>query len=156
MARTDGPDRGRGGRGRRHERHGLAGGRNARCRWNVRPGVWEVRARIERFVEPALLLALREGSAHGYDLADTLEDLNPDDRVDLGNLYRLLRSLEAEGVVSSVWRRDLPGRSKRTYELTKEGEALLDAWAEALERAEQNLAAFHERYQRARRDRKRR
>jgi PadR family transcriptional regulator, regulatory protein PadR len=121
----------------------------------VEPGVWEVRARIERFVEPALLLALREGSAHGYDLADTLEELAPDERVDLGNLYRLLRSLEEEGVVSSVWRRDLPGRSKRTYELTKEGEALLDAWAAALERAEENLAAFHERYEGTKRRRKR-
>ena len=73
--------------------------RGARCRWRTGPGQWEVHARIERFVEPALLLVLRDGETHGYDLAEALAELAPDDAVDLGNLYRLLRSLEVEGLV---------------------------------------------------------
>ena len=93
------------------------------------PGRWEVHARIERFVEPALLLVLRDGETHGYELAEALAELAPDDAVDLGNLYRLLRSLEVEGLVVSRWRDDLPGRTKRTYALTAEGRALLDEWA---------------------------
>src|SRR5262245_66667186 len=87
------------GRGRRfagHHHHG----RGARCRWRVEPGTWEVHARVERFVEPALLLILRGGETHGYDLADSLAELAPDDPVDLGNLYRLLRSLEEIGRAS--------------------------------------------------------
>jgi PadR family transcriptional regulator, regulatory protein PadR len=106
-----------------------------------------VRARVERFIEPAMLLLLRDGETHGYDLADSLAEMAPDDPVDLGNLYRLLRSLEAEGVVTSRWRDDLPGRSKRTYELTDAGLRLLDTWAEALGKTEGTIAAFLRRYQ---------
>ncbi len=103
-------------------------------------------ARVERFVEPALLLTLRDGESHGYDLADALAQIAPDERVDLGNLYRLLRSLEEEDVVTSRWRDDLPGRAKRTYELTDNGRALLDTWAESLGRAEHTIHAFLERF----------
>jgi poly-beta-hydroxybutyrate-responsive repressor len=118
----------------------------ARCRWWSGEG-WEVRARVERFVEPALLLLLRDGESHGYDLADSLAGLIADERVDLGNLYRLLRSLEEEGLVTSRWRDDLPGRSKRTYELTDEGRRVLAAWADALDRTKATIAAFQRRYQ---------
>ena len=109
-------------------------------------GGWEVHARVERFVEPALLLLLREGETHGYELAEDLAALAPDDDVDLGNLYRLLRSLEAEGLVASRWRDDRPGRAKRTYALTDEGRALLDSWAEAMTRARDTIAGFLTRY----------
>lgn len=104
-------------------------------------------ARVERFVEPALLLLLRDDEVHGYDLAARLEALAPDDRVDLGNLYRLLRSLEEEGLVASRWRDDLPGRVKRTYTLTPTGRELLDAWAGALRAVNETTAAFLRRYQ---------
>jgi len=106
-----------------------------------------VHARVERFVEPALLLILRDGETHGYDLGDSLAELAPDDPVDLGNLYRLLRSLEAEGVVTSRWRDDLPGRVKRTYDLTDEGRRLLDTWAESLRKTDETIAAFLRRYE---------
>jgi PadR family transcriptional regulator, regulatory protein PadR len=105
-----------------------------------------VHARVERFVEPALLLLLRDGSYHGYDLAEALAEVAPDERIDLGNLYRLLRSLEEEGLVASTWRDDLPGRAKRTYQLTDAGRQLLDRWAEALARADQTITAFLRRY----------
>ena len=104
-------------------------------------------ARVERFVEPALLLVLRAEEVHGYDLAARLETLAPDERVDLGNLYRLLRSLEEEGLVASRWRDDLPGRIKRTYTLTPAGEQLLDAWAGALRASNETTAAFLRRYE---------
>jgi PadR family transcriptional regulator, regulatory protein PadR len=106
-----------------------------------------VHARVERFVEPALLLLLRDGETHGYELADSLAEVAPDDPVDLGNLYRLLRSLEAEGVVRSRWRDDLPGRSKRTYELTDAGSRLLDTWADALSKTRDTVDAFLRRYE---------
>lgn len=117
-----------------------------RTRWLDDGGRWHVHARVERFVEPALLLVLSEGATHGYDLADGIEELAPDDKVDLGNLYRLLRSLEEEGVVVSEWRDDLPGRSKRTYELTERGRALLDGWAASLADLTDSLSRFRQRH----------
>jgi len=104
-----------------------------------------VEARVERFVEPAVLLALNEGGAHGYELAEALAEWLPDDRIDLGNLYRMMRTLEAEGVVSSQWQHDGPGRSKRTYELTDDGRELLTAWTAALEITATDVARFVQR-----------
>jgi PadR family transcriptional regulator PadR len=131
-------------RGRRHAgHHGHRGG--GRCRWwEDDRDRWHVHARIERFVEPALLLTLARTDAYGYELAARIEELDPDDRVDLGNLYRLLRGLEEEGFVTSQWRDDLPGRSKRTYRLTPEGRALLDAWTDALTAAGDRIDRFLE------------
>ena len=72
--------------------------RVARCRWRVGDR-WLVRARVERFVEPALLLLLRQRPMHGYDLLEQVSQLTGDDRgVDLGNLYRVLRALEEDGL----------------------------------------------------------
>jgi DNA-binding PadR family transcriptional regulator len=105
-----------------------------------------VQARVERFVEPALLLLLSEGSSHGYELAEQLADLLKVERVDYGNLYRMLRGLEAEDVVTSAWNDELPGRSKRTYELTPNGEALLERWVSSLRSTNESITAFVQRF----------
>ncbi|MDH3259678.1 MAG: PadR family transcriptional regulator [Acidimicrobiia bacterium] len=110
------------------------------------PGQWRVHARVERFIEPALLLILKDGSTHGYDLADSLAEMLPTERIDMGNLYRMLRALEAEEIVESEWRDDLPGRNRRTYRLTEHGESLLETWAEALSEANETITAFLDRY----------
>ena len=122
------------------------GGRRARNRREIAPGEWEVTARIERFVEPALLLALRGGRSHGYELADRLADVIGVESVDYGNLYRLLRSLEQEGIVSSEWDDESEGHSKREYELTESGELLLEAWVDSLRQVDTRIAAFLRRY----------
>lgn len=120
----------------------------ARCRSYVRPGHWAVRARIERFVEPALLLLLRERPVHGYELLEKLPEVAGEDvTVDAGNLYRVLRALEEEGVVKSEWSASLPGPAKRTYELTADGHRLLDLWAESLSDAQEVIASFLRRYE---------
>jgi PadR family transcriptional regulator len=106
-----------------------------------------VQARVERFVEPSLLLLLRERPMHGYELLERMPELAGEDvRVDVGNLYRILRSLEEEEIVRSEWSADLPGPAKRTYELTEAGRRLLDRWAEALEQAQGIIAGFLRRY----------
>ena len=118
-----------------------------RSRHLVHPGHWHVHARVERFVEPSLLLLLRERPLHGYELLERIPELGVEGRVDIGNLYRLLRGLEEEGLVTSEWNAELPGPAKRTYELTDEGRRLLDRWAEALRRAEETIASFLKRYE---------
>jgi PadR family transcriptional regulator len=119
--------------------------RAVRVRRRVAPGQYEVRARVERFAEPAVLLLLRERPAHGYELLEELPKLTGE-RVDMGNLYRFLRLLEAEGIVHSEWHDDLPGPSKRTYGLTDEGRALLDEWASGLGDARERIDSFLTRY----------
>ena len=129
----------------RHRRHP-----RSRSRHLVRPGHWHVHARVERFVEPSLLLLLRERPLHGYELLDRLSELGVEGRVDIGNLYRLLCALEQEDLVTSEWRDDEPDPTKRVYELTAEGRRVLDTWAEALRRAQATIATFLERYEEGR------
>jgi DNA-binding PadR family transcriptional regulator len=101
-----------------------------------------VHARFERFTEPALLLLLREHPAHGADLLERLPEVIGDQRVEMGNLYRLLRALEEEGLVASEW-----SDGKRTYAITDAGVRLLDEWVDALRRAQERTNGFIERYE---------
>ncbi len=121
--------------------------RFSRSRHQGRDGSWVVEARVERFVEPAVLLTLDEGEAHGYELAESLASWLPDDRIDLGNLYRMLRALETEGLVRSEWQSEQSGRSKRTYRLTPEGQEVLKAWVAALENTRATVDRFVRRSQ---------
>jgi PadR family transcriptional regulator PadR len=114
----------------------------ARNRRRLPDGTWEVRARVERFGEPALLTLLAQGPTHGYVLLERLPELVGEERVDVGNVYRALRGLEDEGLVASEWRADLPGPAKRTYTLTDEGRAVLDHWRASLLALRDEIAAF--------------
>ena len=117
----------------------------ARNRSRNESGNWEVRARVERFAEPALLLLLATRPTHGYELLEQLPGMSGEDRVDVGNVYRMLRSLEDEGLVVSEWSGDLPGPTKRTYTLTDEGRNALAAWLRAIEHLRGGLTRFLER-----------
>jgi PadR family transcriptional regulator len=102
---------------------------------------------VERFGEPALLVLLASRPTHGYELLETLPELSGEDRVDVGNLYRSLRALEDEGLVASEWSAELPGPTKRTYTLTKEGHEVLASWLEAVEQLRDGLTDFLDRAQ---------
>lgn len=121
-----------------------------RSRWR-HDDRWRVHARVERFTEPALLLLLWERPAHGYDLLERLPELTGGQRVEMGNLYRLLRSLEEEGIVESEWNATAAGPAKRRYALTDEGKRLLHHWVDALRAAGERIDAFIERYEAERR-----
>ena len=124
--------------------------RGARCRRRVGPGRWRVRARLERFIEPAVLLVLRDSPGHGYELLEQLQTLMPSERIDMGNLYRILRSLEREGLVVSTWHEDVPGPAKRIYVITQSGSRVLAQWVGAFKKIEQQIAVFTERYEKGR------
>ena len=88
---------------------------------------------------------------HGYELLELLPEVAGEEvPIDVGNLYRVLRALEEEGIVTSEWSADLPGPAKRTYELTPAGRRLLDRWAEALRDAEGVIHSFLNRYEEGR------
>lgn len=113
-------------------------------------GHWRVFARVERFTEPALLLLLRERPAHGYDLLERIPELTGEQRVEMGNLYRLLRALEEEGLVASEWDESSPGPAKRRYEITAQGRLLLEQWVDALRHSQDRTGRFLERYEEGR------
>ncbi len=115
---------------------------SARNRRRLSDGSWEVRARVERLGEPALLLLVSRAPTHGYQLLEQLPALIGEDRVDVGNVYRALRALEDDGLVVSEWQGDLPGPAKRTYALTDEGRTVLAQWLDSLTRLRSSLTTF--------------
>jgi DNA-binding PadR family transcriptional regulator len=65
----------------------------------------------------------------------------------MGNLYRVLRGLEEDGLVTSRWEAGEPGPAKRIYELTDEGRRLLDEWATALRGSRERIDNFLDRHE---------
>ena len=106
-----------------------------------------MRARLERFTEPAVLLVLRDNPGHGYELLEQLQTLMPAERIDMGNLYRILRSIERDGLVDSTWDESAPGPAKRVYVITQSGRRVLGQWVEAFTKIERQIEQFRNRYE---------
>jgi poly-beta-hydroxybutyrate-responsive repressor len=98
------------------------------------------------FLQPCLLLLLRERSDHGYDLVSRLRELHVVDG-DAGAVYRALRGLERNGLVRSSWQTSDAGPARRTYQVTPAGIADLNRQAVLLEATHQTLHVFRHRYQ---------
>jgi PadR family transcriptional regulator, regulatory protein PadR len=98
------------------------------------------------FLRPCVLLLLREEPAHGYDLLERLRAFGFTDS-DPGGLYRALRKLEDEGLVSSAWEPSTSGPDRRRYELTRAGMEALHEHAGALAATAEKLESFLSRYE---------
>lgn len=99
------------------------------------------------FLQPCLLLLLREQPDHGYELAARLRPMHDGDG-DAGGIYRALRGLERQGLVRSEWHTSDVGPARRTYYVTELGIAGLDAQAAELEQTHRALHVFRDRYTR--------
>ena len=98
-------------------------------------------ARPRNWLEPVVLLTLREWNSYGYELmkrtaAFGFEAMNP------GTLYRTLRHMEENGVVKSKWETSKGGPARRVYSITDAGEAYLDFWVNSLKQYQQAMDAF--------------
>lgn len=76
---------------------------------------------------------LRGWNAYGYQLAQRLRACGLP-VFDQGTVYRTLRQLEKNGLVSSFWDTSDSGPARRMYTLTAPGEAFLAGWLDALDR----------------------
>ncbi len=73
-------------------------------------------------LETALLVLLKQQPRHGYALVGPMEELGVDVG-DITRLYRALRNLESEGVVTSTWDTEARGKgpARKVYSLTRQG-----------------------------------
>ncbi len=99
----------------------------------------------KNFARPCLLLLLAEGPAHGYELMERLRPFGFANN-DPATVYRGLRQMEEEAVVSSRWDTSNKGAARRIYSLTASGQGLLAAWARTLDQNRRILEQFHQRY----------
>lgn len=97
--------------------------------------------RVPNFALPRLLLELAKKTSHGYEL---IERLSQEGNVapDPGNFYRMLRSLEEDGLVCSTWETQGSGPARRVYELSGLGREFLHAWAATIHQTHQSLSRF--------------
>ncbi len=99
------------------------------------------------FLQPCLLLLLREKPDHGYELAARLRPMHDGDG-DAGGVYRALRALERNGLVRSEWQASDVGPARRTYYVTPAGVESLAQQACDLELTHIALHVFLDRYTR--------
>lgn len=99
---------------------------------------------IYRFIEPVLLLVLKEkGHSYGYELSERLGDYAlTDAQIERAALYRTLRTLEANGHVTSIWNTKDGGPARRVYSLTKSGHEHLREWGEVMDRLGDAMKSF--------------
>jgi PadR family transcriptional regulator PadR len=100
-------------------------------------------------LEPAVLVSLEAGPAHGYALAEQLEAYGLA-QVPRRRVYRLLRDLEELGWVASSWdTEETQGPPRRVYELTDEGERALTGWVQHLKESRAALDRLIRAYEQA-------
>ncbi len=100
-------------------------------------------------LEPALLLLLHHGPAHGYTLLEQLGDYGLGD-LNSSIVYRALREMEAQGWVRSSWDTEQSqGPPRRIYHLTSLGDEVLSGHIDDLHRARgdiDNILGAYERH----------
>lgn len=102
--------------------------------------------RMERFIQPCLLLLLHEKPTHGYELMESLKEFGFEDGGDPGLVYRNLRRMEEEGFVISEWETEGTGPAKRLYSVTDTGIDLIHSWSAHIQNNINRLQYFLQRY----------
>lgn len=116
---------------------------------DLRSRSWAVPCQPKNFLRPCLLLLLDEQADHGYDLRDRLGQFGGTSW-DVGTIYRVLNSMEDEGLAFSTWEPSRNGPPRRRYEITAAGQATLAHWSRGLDEVRDLLLGFLERYERGR------
>ena len=118
-----------------------------RRRWGVGSTGKACPRRIQRFLEPCLLLLVHCDEAHGYELLEGLKQFgSEEDPVDLSTVYRMLRVLEERGFVASRWDTGSSGPARHLYRTTEEGDRYLAWWVDDLRETDRVLHHFLETY----------
>ena len=99
----------------------------------------------KNFARPCLLLLLAESAAHGYELIDRLRPFGFEIN-DPATVYKTLRQMETDGLVTSTWEQSTRGPARRVYALTSDGRDLLESWAMTLDLNRAILDRFLARY----------
>jgi poly-beta-hydroxybutyrate-responsive repressor len=99
----------------------------------------------KNFARPCLLLLLAESPAHGYELIDRLRPFGFEIS-DPATIYKTLRGMEQDGIVTSQWELSSRGPARRVYSLTSDGRDLLESWALTLGQQRAILGRYLERF----------
>ncbi|WP_022669744.1 PadR family transcriptional regulator [Hippea alviniae] len=103
--------------------------------------------RPPRFLRAFLLLFLAKEEAHGYELIEKLKEMGVKyETYEFGYVYKTLRNMEKEGLLTSRWNVKEKGAAKRIYRITEKGMKNLDEWAGVLMNIKDSIESFLEAY----------
>jgi PadR family transcriptional regulator PadR len=101
----------------------------------------------ERYIQPSILMGLYFTPSYGYELLRNIRGYGfIEGQAPPGMIYRHLRQLEEEGLVSSEWKTEGSGPAKRMYHITLEGKEVLAIWIEYMEGQAKKLERFIAQY----------
>jgi len=98
--------------------------------------------RQTRHLPAFILLVLAQQPRHGGAVHGALLERLPGLKVDTGAIYRVLKTLEADGELSSVWDTSVPGPARKVYSLTPKGWQRLASWKDEIEYRREMLDQF--------------
>ena len=103
-----------------------------------------VGATLDKLVQPAMLAILAQGPLHGYELARKIGEIPHflDEAPDISGIYRMLKSLETRGIVTSDWDISEEGRPKRLFTMTDAGRRCLENWNATLQNYHKGVASL--------------
>ena len=108
---------------------------------------WNPLAARRRWIEPFVLAMLARGDSYGYAILGRLEEMRVNNGpLDVGLVYRTLRDLERDGLVSSSWAEESAGPRRRAYDLTESGQRALDDWAVVMRERARLIGEFNADY----------
>ncbi|MBF0566890.1 MAG: helix-turn-helix transcriptional regulator [Nitrospirae bacterium] len=82
----------------------------------------------QELLEARLLLILKKGHGHGYEIARSLENYGMGKKSP-GAIYTLLNAMEERGLVVSKWDTSKNGPARRVYNITESGGLYLSTLA---------------------------
>ena len=104
--------------------------------------------KAERYIQSSILMTLKIRPSYGYELIKEISQFGfVEGHAPPGMIYRHLRDLEENGLVSSKWETEGTGPARRVYQLTPEGGDVLDYWIVYMKNQVEKLQNFIEIYQ---------
>lgn len=99
---------------------------------------------LDRLLQPTVMAILAKSPMHGYVILEELKQspLMQGSKPDPSGVYRLLDTMEDQGMVRHELNASDKGPSKRVYELTGQGRKCLGKWAATLDEYGKSIAAL--------------
>ena len=97
---------------------------------------------LDKLIQPGLLLFVYMKPSHGYELIQNYNKLQSTEEVEPGTIYRNLRRMEKNGLLTSSWQTSESGPARRLYEITEKGINVLDEAAAKIEKQKLQVEQF--------------
>ena len=106
---------------------------------------------MDKLIQPAMLAILAGGTLHGYELTRKIGEIPHflEEAPDVSGVYRMLKTLEKRGMVTSDWDISQEGRPKRLFTITVKGQQCLENWAVTLQNYHKTIGSLLKNTQKA-------